>query len=72
VLFAPGYPALTGLPAGPRLSIWVGPEGGFAPEEVEGASRRGLVLAGLGPRILRVETAAVAAVTLVLHLLGEL
>lgn len=72
VLFAPGHPPLQALPPGDELSVWVGPEGGFAPEEVEGATRRGLTLAGLGPRILRVETAATAAVTLVLHLLGEL
>lgn len=72
VMFAPGYPALERLPEADRLSVWVGPEGGFSPEEVEGALRRGLTLAGLGPRILRVETAATAAVTLVLRLLGEL
>lgn len=72
VLFAPGHPPLERLPEGEALSVWVGPEGGFSPEEVEGASRRGLTLAGLGPRILRVETAAVAAVTVVLRLLGEL
>ncbi len=72
VLFAPGQPPLSALPEGGAVSVWVGPEGGFAPEEVEEASRRGLTLAGLGPRILRVETAAVAAITLTLRLLGEL
>lgn len=72
VLFAPGHPPLEKLPEGEALSVWVGPEGGFSPEEVEGASRRGLTLAGLGPRILRVETAAAAAVTVMLRLLGEL
>jgi 16S rRNA (uracil1498-N3)-methyltransferase len=71
-LFCPGQKALRELPAGQRLSLWLGPEGGFAPEEVEGASRQGLVLAGLGERILRVETAAVVALTLVLQLAGEL
>lgn len=72
VIFLPGQPPLETLPAADELSVWVGPEGGFAAEEVEGATGRGLILAGLGPRILRVETAATAAVTLVLHLLGEL
>ncbi|GMU50972.1 MAG: ribosomal RNA small subunit methyltransferase E [Candidatus Xenobia bacterium] len=72
ILFCPGQKALRELPAGQRLSLWLGPEGGFAPEEVEGASRQGLVLAGLGERILRVETAAVVALTLVLQLAGEL
>lgn len=72
IMFCPGQKALRELPAGKRLSLWLGPEGGFAPEEVEGASRQGLVLAGLGERILRVETAAVVALTLVLQLAGEL
>jgi 16S rRNA (uracil1498-N3)-methyltransferase len=38
-------------------TLLVGPEGGFASEEVEAARRAGAVVAGLGPRILRVETA---------------
>jgi 16S rRNA (uracil1498-N3)-methyltransferase len=38
----------------------IGPEGGFAETEIELASRNGWQLVDLGPRILRVETAAVA------------
>ena len=39
----------------------VGPEGGFAAEEVAEAEAAGWVRVGLGPRVLRVETAALAA-----------
>jgi 16S rRNA (uracil1498-N3)-methyltransferase len=38
----------------------VGPEGGFSDDEVAQASAAGWEVVGLGPRILRVETAALA------------
>ena len=41
--------------------VAVGPEGGFAPHEVEAAAAAGWRVATLGPRVLRVETAALAA-----------
>jgi 16S rRNA (uracil1498-N3)-methyltransferase len=41
------------------LQIAIGPEGGFAPEEVAAAAAAGWRLVSLGPRILRVETAAI-------------
>ena len=46
----------------PHVTLAVGPEGGFAPAEIETAKTRGWQIVGLGPRILRVETAAVALV----------
>ncbi len=50
---------------GPRaVVLLVGPEGGFGPEEVELAVAGGFVSVGLGPRILRAETAAIVAVAL--------
>lgn len=45
------------LPGG--VVFAVGPEGGFAPEEVETALQAGWQILRLGPRVLRVETAAV-------------
>jgi 16S rRNA (uracil1498-N3)-methyltransferase len=42
----------------------MGPEGGFSPDEVKVAVEAGWRVAGLGPRTLRVETAAVAAAAL--------
>jgi 16S rRNA (uracil1498-N3)-methyltransferase len=58
---------------GPRLSaleapesVVIGPEGGFTPDEVAAAERAGMTLAGLGPRVLRSETVAVAAAAVIL------
>lgn len=62
--------ALPPRPAGVLLII--GPEGGFAPEEVILAREAGAVVAGLGPRRLRVETAAAAALGLAQFLWGDL
>jgi 16S rRNA (uracil1498-N3)-methyltransferase len=63
---------------GPRLSeleaagsVVIGPEGGFTPDEVAAAGRAGLALAGLGPRILRSETVAVAAAAVILSRTGD-
>jgi 16S rRNA (uracil1498-N3)-methyltransferase len=55
-----------------RISLFTGPEGGFSEEEIRRASERGLVAATLGKRILRAETAAVAAVSIVQFTLGDL
>jgi len=43
------------------ISVTIGPEGGFSDTELDQASRLGLTMVSLGPRILRAETAAVAA-----------
>lgn len=43
------------------LRLWIGPEGGFSPEEAEAIAARGAGRARLGPHILRIETAAEAA-----------
>lgn len=50
----------------------VGPEGGFSPVEAQGAAAAGLQLLGLGPRILRAETAALTAISLCQFLWGDL
>lgn len=42
--------------------VALGPEGGFAPDEIAGAVAAGWRIGSLGPRILRIETAALAAV----------
>ena len=53
------------LAGGPRaVTLLVGPEGGFAPEEVALTAAAGFLPVGLGPRILRAETAAIVAVAL--------
>jgi 16S rRNA (uracil1498-N3)-methyltransferase len=54
------------------ISLFTGPEGGFSEGEVKGASAGGFLVATLGRRILRAETAAVAAVSIVQFALGDL
>ena len=55
-----------------RILVIVGPEGGFSDGEAASAEQAGFRLATLGPRILRAETATVAACSLVQHLYGDL
>ena len=50
----------------------VGPAGGWEPAETARIVAAGFEAAGLGPRILRAETAAVTAVTLLQLLWGDL
>jgi 16S rRNA (uracil1498-N3)-methyltransferase len=54
------------------VTVLVGPEGGFPPDEIEPLQDRGFLQASLGPSILRAETAALAAVTLVGSRYGRL
>lgn len=56
------------LPAADGLVVAVGPEGGFGEEEVIIACQAGWRLIDLGPRILRVETAAIALVAAITSL----
>lgn len=50
--------------------VLVGPEGGFTEDEVARARAAGLAIARLGPTVLRVETAAIAAVATIAALVG--
>lgn len=62
------------LPASSQTSLLVavGPEGGWTQEELETAEAAGAIPITLGPRILRAETAAVTAIGILQHRLGEL
>ena len=53
------------------LCLLVGPEGGFSEREYEDAEMAGFQAASLGPRILRTETAALAAVTVAQSCWGD-
>jgi len=55
-----------------EISLLIGSEGGFEAAEVNAARARGWQIVSLGPRILRAETAALAAVTVVMDRLGEM
>lgn len=68
---AEGAAALAPL-KGRSLSLLIGPEGGFDPQERAALLRRpGIIRLGLGPRILRADTAAVAALALVQVAAGD-
>ena len=55
----------------PPSVVVIGPEGGFSPSEVQMATDAGVELAGLGPRILRSETVAVAVAGAILSRTGD-
>jgi 16S rRNA (uracil1498-N3)-methyltransferase len=64
--------ALAAAAGASALAVLVGPEGGFAPDERDILlSRRNSVRIALGPRLLRADTAAVAALALVQAVLGD-
>jgi 16S rRNA (uracil1498-N3)-methyltransferase len=54
-----------------ELSLLVAPEGGWSESELQLAEKLGFIPVHLGSRILRAETAAIAAVTLSQHLFGD-
>ena len=54
------------------VALFIGPEGGFSPAEVQQARDYGLVPVSLGPRILRAETAGLIAAAAILYELGDL
>lgn len=55
-----------------QINLFVGPEGGFHPQEIEKAGARAWPIISLGPRILRAETAGMVAVTLAQMTWGDL
>ena len=57
-------------PAG-AIVLLAGPEGGFSPPEERAAGQAGFLPARLGPRVLRTETAAVAALAAIQTLWGD-
>jgi len=58
-------------PEGPLYAL-IGPEGGFSAGEVEKAADCGMVVASIGPRILRAETAAIAALSVIQYAVGDM
>ena len=52
--------------------VVVGPEGGLSEDEVRRAEACGALLAGLGPRVLRAETAGLAALSAIMYQSGDL
>jgi 16S rRNA (uracil1498-N3)-methyltransferase len=54
------------------INLFIGPEGGFTAKEIELAGRYGLLTVTTGPRILRAETAGLAAGAAILYELGDM
>lgn len=52
------------IPERGRVTLAIGPEGGFSAAEIAAARSRGALVVSMGPNILRTETAAVAGVVL--------
>jgi 16S rRNA (uracil1498-N3)-methyltransferase len=55
-----------------KIFVLIGPEGGFSPEEVASALDAGFRSVSLGPRILRSETAALAMISLLQYIWGDM
>lgn len=62
---------LKALSPAPRMTLLVGPEGGLSPAETQLAQSRGFKPVRLGPRILRTETAALAALSAIQAFWGD-
>ncbi len=72
ILLAPdGEATLRSLAPRPPVTVLIGPEGGLAPEEREIATARGFSAVRFGPRILRTETAPLAALAALQSLYGD-
>ena len=62
---------LRSLEPGQDVAIFIGPEGGFSPEEVQAAMEAGVRPITLGKRILRTETAGLAILSVLMFQLEE-
>ena len=60
------------VPESKEINLFIGPEGGFAEDEISVAASHRIIPVSLGPRILRAETAGLAAAAAILYELGDL
>ena len=58
--------ALKSIKAGENVAIFIGPEGGFSDDEIALAKEKGGKIISLGKRILRTETAAITALSMIM------
>jgi 16S rRNA (uracil1498-N3)-methyltransferase len=61
----------TGISSAKKIAVLIGPEGGFEKSEVEAAKAAGAKIVTLGPRIMRTETAPLAALSVVMYESGN-
>lgn len=62
---------LRSIRPGEQVAVFIGPEGGFDPEEVKLAEANGAEVVTLGRRILRTETAAIATLSILAYVLEQ-
>ena len=67
-----GLKSILLLPRPQDVRVLIGPEGGFSPGEAAQAREAGFQLVSLGPRLLKVPTATLAALTLIQYAWGDL
>jgi 16S rRNA (uracil1498-N3)-methyltransferase len=74
LVLSPSAPAsLAGIASLPsKVELLIGPEGGLDDDEIAAAQKAGFMPVRLGPRVLRTETAAVVALTVMQALWGDL
>jgi 16S rRNA (uracil1498-N3)-methyltransferase len=53
------------------VTLMIGPEGGFSTEEEDGAIAQGAIALSMGPRVLRTETAGIAATATLVSQWGD-
>ena len=68
---ADAEPTATQQPSN-SATLLIGPEGGWSEQEIAAARQHGCIIERLGPRRLRAETAAIAAVTILAARIGDL
>lgn len=72
IFFEGGGKAISEAVKGKNIAVIIGPEGGFDLAEVERAEESGAVRATLGKRILRTETAPLAALSVIMFATGNM
>jgi len=60
------------LTPGKKITVLIGPKGGWADHELDAASSKGINIVTLGGRILRAETAAISITAILQHRFGDL
>jgi 16S rRNA (uracil1498-N3)-methyltransferase len=60
------------LPRSDHIAMLIGPEGGLSENEQEAAVAAGFQQVRMGPRVLRTETAAIAALAALQHDFGDI
>lgn len=72
ILLPEAKQTLGAVSAAKNIALLIGPEGGLSAQEINLAEKNGFTALNLGPRILRTETATLAALTVVQYHFGDL